>query len=57
MLGVHRQSVTLAASNLRKAGLIRYSWGKLIILDRRDPEAASRECFQAVTKELERLFV
>jgi CRP-like cAMP-binding protein len=29
MLGVHRLSITLAAGNLQKAGLIRYSRGKL----------------------------
>jgi CRP-like cAMP-binding protein len=56
MLGVHRQSVTVAASNLQKASLIRYSRGKLAILDRRGLEAASCACFQAVTREFENLF-
>lgn len=57
MLGVHRQSVTLAASNLQKAGLIRYSRGKLTILDRRGLEASSCECYRGVTKVFDRLFV
>jgi len=48
MLGAHRQSITLAASNLQKAGLIRYSRGKLRILDRQGLEAASCECHRAV---------
>jgi CRP-like cAMP-binding protein len=48
MLGAHRQSITLAASNLQKAGLIRYSRGKLTILDRQGLEAASCECYRAV---------
>lgn len=56
-LGVHRQSITLAASNLQRAGVIRYSRGKLTILDRRGLEAASCECYRAVTREFEKLFV
>jgi Mn-dependent DtxR family transcriptional regulator len=56
MLGAHRQNVTVAVSNLQKAGLIRYSRGKLAILDRRGLEAASCGCYQAVTREFEKLY-
>ncbi len=57
MLGVHRQSVTLAASRLQRAGLIRYRRGKLEIVDRQGLEAACCECYRAVKREFESLFV
>ncbi len=53
MLGVHRQSVTLAAGSLQRAGLVRYSRGKLTILDRWGLEAASCECYRSVKREFE----
>ena len=34
MLGVHRPAVTIAAGALQKAGVIRYSRGKVTVLDR-----------------------
>jgi CRP-like cAMP-binding protein len=57
MLGVHRQSVTLAARNLHKAGLIRYSRGKLRILDRPGLEEASCECYQAMRRQFDELLI
>jgi CRP-like cAMP-binding protein len=57
MLGTHRESITVVASALQKAGLIRYSRGKLTILDRRGLEASSCECYRGVTKVFDRLFV
>ena len=57
MLGAHRQSVTLAAGNLQKAGLIRYSRGKLTILDRQGLEAAACDCYRAVKEIYDRLAV
>lgn len=57
MLATHRQSVTLAASHLQQAGLIRYSRGKLKILNRQGLEAAACECYRAVHQIFHTLFV
>lgn len=57
MLGVHRQSVTLAASNLQKAGLIWYSRGKLKVLDRKGLEAASCHCYRAIRRQFDQLLM
>jgi CRP-like cAMP-binding protein len=51
-LGVPRTGVTMAAGSLQRAGLIRYSRGKIRILDRARLEAQSCECFRIVHKEL-----
>ena len=50
MLGVHRPSVTVAAGTLQRAGLVRYSGGRLTVLDRPRLEAASCECYSLVKR-------
>jgi CRP-like cAMP-binding protein len=55
MLGVRRASITVAASNLQKAGLIRYVHGKIDVLDRAGLEAAACSCYRAVKNEYDRL--
>jgi CRP-like cAMP-binding protein len=52
MLGVPRTSVTMIAGSLQKQGLIKYSRGKISILDRRRLEAASCECYGLVRAEI-----
>ena len=51
-LGVPRTGVTMAAGALQRAGLIRYSRGKIMILDRERLAENSCECFRVVHQEL-----
>lgn len=51
-LGVPRTGVTMAAGSLQRAGLIRYSRGKIVILDRARLEANACECFRIIHDEL-----
>jgi CRP-like cAMP-binding protein len=55
MLGVRRQGVTEAALKLQTAGLIRYSRGRITLLDRQGLEARVCECYGVVKREYERL--
>jgi CRP-like cAMP-binding protein len=55
MLGVRREGVTEAAGNLQTAGLIRYSRGKITVVDRQKLEARACECYAVVKRELDRL--
>ncbi len=48
MLGVRRTTVTLLAQELQKRGIVRYSRGRITILDRSALAAAACECYGAI---------
>jgi CRP-like cAMP-binding protein len=55
MLGVRREGVTEAAGHLQRSGVIRYSRGRITVLDRPRLEKAACECYAVVKKEFDRL--
>ena len=55
MLGVRREGVTEGALKLQNLGLIRYSRGRISVLDRPGLEQRSCECYAVVKKEYDRL--
>lgn len=55
MLGARRSGVTVAAGILSQAGMIRYSRGKITILDRESLEAIACECYGVIKDEYDRL--
>ena len=55
MLGVRREGVTEGALKLQEAGLIRYSRGRITVLDRAGLEKRTCECYEVVKKEYDRL--
>ncbi len=55
MLGVRRQSVSLVAGQLQRAGVIEYRRGVVRVLDRKGLEAASCECHEVTRQFYARL--
>lgn len=55
MLGVRREGVSIAAANLQRNGLIKYSRGTITMLDRDSLESEVCECYRVVKKEYDRL--
>jgi CRP-like cAMP-binding protein len=55
MLGVRREGVTEAARKLQARNLIRYSRGRIRVLDRPGLEARVCECYSVVKREYDRL--
>lgn len=57
MLGVRREGVTEAAGKLQKLGVIRYSRGRISVIDRPQLEELACECYAVVKREFDRLVV
>jgi len=53
MLGTRRSSVSVAASILQRAGLIKYARGHVTILNRPGLEEATCECYGVIRQQLE----
>jgi len=56
MLGVHRPTVSTAASMLQQAGLITYSRGQMRVLDADGLRNGSCECLELIEKQFEKIF-
>ncbi|MES2091975.1 MAG: Crp/Fnr family transcriptional regulator [Pseudomonadota bacterium] len=55
LLGVRREGVTAAALKLQQAGVIRYSRGRIAVLDRQRLEQRTCECYAVTKQEHDRL--
>ena len=55
MLGVQRSTVTVAAGDLQRAGMIGYSRGKIHILDRAKLFKSACECYRIVSSSYQRV--
>ena len=53
MLGVRRTTVTVVATVLQQAGLIRYHRGQIEIVDRPGLEARACECYEAIRRQID----
>ena len=56
MLGVRREGVTESAIKLQQAGLIQYSRGRITVLDRKQLERRSCDCYAVIKAEYDRMF-
>jgi hypothetical protein len=56
MLGVRRESVSVAAEALQQSGLIDYRRGKITIRDRPGLRAAACECYEVVRASFDEVF-
>jgi len=52
---VRREGVTEAASAMQKAGLIRYSRGRIAVVSRSKLEARACECYRLLRADIDRL--
>jgi CRP-like cAMP-binding protein len=57
MLGVRRPSVSLVANTLQKAGLIKYSRGRMQLLDIKGLQKGACECYRVVKAHYQRLLL
>ena len=55
LLGVRRQSVGVVCGALRTAGIIRYTYGRVTVLDRQGLEDAACDCYPAIRALYDRL--
>ena len=55
VLGVRRESVSMAAAAIRDGGLIEYSRGKITLIDRKGLEKTVCECYGVVKEQYERI--
>jgi CRP-like cAMP-binding protein len=55
LLGVRRSTVSVSAGLLQRDGAIRYTRGRVTIVDRELLETMSCECYATITSELERI--
>ena len=51
MLGVRRTTVTLLAQTLQERGAMRYTRGRITLLDRNMLEAGACDCYEAIKRE------
>ncbi len=56
MLGVQRPTVNIAGATLQRAGIIRYTRGRITVADRPALESASCECYAHMRRLLQASF-